>query len=58
MKGAFKGEIVSESVGLKSKMYFSVSVDGKKIKKTKGVNENIAKNTRHKEFADVLFNEN
>ena len=29
MKGAFKGEIVSESVGLKSKMYFSVSVDGK-----------------------------
>ena len=36
MKGAFKGEIVSESVGLKSKMYFSVSVDGKKIKKTKG----------------------
>ena len=39
-------------------MYFSVSVDGKENKKTKGVNKNIVKNTRHKEFADVLFNEN
>ena len=58
MKGAFKGEIVSEFVGLKPKMYFSISVDGKENKKTKGVNKNIVKNTRHKEFADVLFNEN
>ena len=28
----------------------------KKTKKAKGVNKNIVKNTRHKEFGDVLIN--
>ena len=31
-------------------------MDGKEIKKAKGVNKNVVKNTRHKEFVDVLIN--
>ena len=38
-------------------MYSLVSVDGKENKKSKGVNKIFVKNTRHKEFVDVLFNE-
>ena len=53
MKDEFKGKIISEFVGLKSKMYSLISVDDKEITKAKGVNKKI----RHKEFADVLFNE-
>ena len=37
-------------------MYSLVSVDGKENKKAKGVNKMFVKNTRHKEFVDVLFN--
>ena len=57
MKDEFKGEIISELVGLKSKMYSLVSVDGKENKKAKGVDENVVKNTIHKEFVDLLINE-
>ena len=57
MKDEFKGEIISELVGLKSKMYSLVSVDGKENKKAKGVDKNVVKNTIHKEFVDLLINE-
>ena len=56
MKDVFKGKMISEFFGLKSKMYSVIAVDGKEIKKAKGVNKNVVKNTRHKEFVDVLFN--
>ena len=56
MKDEFKGKIISEFIGLKSKMYSLVTVDNEKSKKAKGVNKNIVKNIRHKGFFDVLFN--
>ena len=56
MKDEFKGKTVSEFNGLKSKMYSLIDVDKEEVKKAKGVNKNIIKNIRHKEFADVLFN--
>ena len=56
MKGEFKGKIISEFVGLKSKMYSLVDVDGEENKKAKGFKKNFVNNTRHKEFVDVLFN--
>ena len=37
-------------------MYSLIAVDNKEIKKAKGGNKNVVKNTRHKEFVDVLFN--
>ena len=52
MKDEFKRNIISKFVGLKSKMYFLLDVDGGENKKAKGVN----KNTRHEELVDVLFN--
>ena len=52
MKDEFKGEIISEFVGLKSKRYSLISVDDEEVTKVKGVNKKI----RHKEFLDVLFN--
>ena len=48
IKAEFKGEIISEFGGFKSKMYCLVSVDDKENKKVKGVNKNVMKNTRHK----------
>ena len=56
MKGELKGKIISEFVGLKSKMYSLIAVDSEEVKKAKGVNKNVVKKMRHKEFADVLFN--
>ena len=52
MKDQFKGEIISEFVGLKSKMYSLISIKDEKVTKAKGVNKKI----KLKEFADVLFN--
>ena len=37
-------------------MYSLIAVDSEEAKKAKGVNENVVKKIRHKEFADVLFN--
>ena len=56
MKDQFKGKIISEFVGLKSKMYSLIVVDSEEVKKAKGANKNVNKNMRHQEFADVLFN--
>ena len=52
MKDEFKGRIISEFVGLKSKTYTLISVDDEEVTKAKGVNKKI----RHKEFVDALFN--
>ena len=52
MKDKFKGKIIGEFVGLKSKMYSLISIDNKEVSKAKGVNRKI----RHKELIDVLFN--
>ena len=54
MKDELKGRIISEFVGLKSKMYPLIGVDDEEVTKAKGVNKKI----RHKEFVDVLFNKN
>ena len=56
MKDEFKGKIIREFVGLKSKIYSLITVDDKEGKKAKEVNKNVAKNIRHKEFVNVLFN--
>ena len=48
MKDKVKGKIISELVGLKSKMYSLVIANNEEIKKEKGVNKNIVKNIRHK----------
>ena len=43
-------QIISEFVGLTSKMYSLVDVDGKEKKTAKGVNRVVVQNTRHKDF--------
>ena len=48
MKDEFKGKIISKFVELKSKMYSLFNVDGEENKKSKRVNKNVVKNTRHK----------
>ena len=52
MKNEFKGRIISEFVGLSSKMYSLIDLDDEEVTKAKGVNKKI----RHKEFVDVFFN--
>ena len=39
MKDEFKGRIISEFVGLKSKMYSLISVDDEEVTKEMGVNK-------------------
>ena len=56
MKDEFKGKINSEFIGLKSKMYSLIAVDSEEVKNAKGVNKNVARKIRHKEFANVFFN--
>ena len=50
MKNEVKGKIISEFVGLKSKMYSLTGVDNEEVKKAKGVNKNVVENIRHKKF--------
>ena len=51
MKDELGGKIISEFVGLKSKMYSLVTVDDEEKIRAKGVNKKL----RHSEFFDVLF---
>ena len=55
-KDEFKEKIISEFVGLKSKIYFLIAVAGEEIKNAKGVKKNVVQNINHKEYIDVLFN--
>ena len=56
MKDEFNGKIVSKFIGLKSKIYSFIAIDGEEIKKVKRVNKNLVKNIRRTEYIDVLFN--
>ena len=53
MKDEFKGQIITEFIGLKSKIYSLTSINNIEISKAKGVNEKI----RHSEYVECLFNE-
>ena len=55
MRDEVREKIIHEYVALKSKMYSLVTVDGREIKKAKGVNKNIVDSIRHKEYVNVLF---
>ena len=41
MKDEFKGKIITEFIGLNSKMYSLTGIDNKEICKAKGVNKNM-----------------
>ena len=52
MKDEFKGRIISEFVGLKTRMCSLIRVEDEEVTKAKGVNKKI----KYKEFLGVLFN--
>ena len=52
MKDEFNGVKIVEFVGLKSKMYSYISVDGNEVNKAKGINKKL----RYEVYVDVLFN--
>ena len=56
MRRELKGNTISEFIGLKSKTYPLITVDSEEVKKANGVNKNVVKKIRHKEFVGVLFN--
>ena len=55
MKDESKGEINDELVGLKLKMHSIKYVDGKEMKRGKGINQNVVKNKKHEEYITVFF---
>ena len=56
MKHEFKGKIIGEFVGLKSKMYSLVDVDWKENKTAKGVNKKLFKNfTKNNLLPQLLY---
>ena len=56
MKDEFKGKTTSEFLGLMSKMYSLIAVNKEEAKKAKGINKNVVKKIRHKEYIDAFFN--
>ena len=52
MEDEFKGKIIDEFAGLKSKMYSLISVDNEEVT----IAEGVIKKLTHKEFVSVLFN--
>ena len=50
----FKRKIISEFVGLKSKMHSLIHVDNEENKKAKRVNKNVVKNISHKEYVCLI----
>ena len=56
MKYKFKEKLVSEFLGLKSKMYSLIDEYNEENKKAKRVNKEVVKNIRYKEYIHVLFN--
>ena len=55
MKDESKGKTIIEFVGLMSKMYSLVGVDGKENKKGKGVNSVAFNNIKHEVYLNVLI---
>ena len=53
MKDEMGGKVICEFVGLKSKMYLLVTVEGKEKTKAKGLKKKMG--LRYDEFYDVLF---
>ena len=43
MKDEFRGKIISDFIGLKSKMYSLIAVDNEQVKKTKGLSKSVVK---------------
>ena len=56
MKDVSKGKIIIEFVGLKSKMYYLIDVDGKENKKGKRVKSVAVENVKHKKYRNVFIN--
>ena len=56
MKDKLKGKIISEFIGLNSKMQSLIAVDSEEVKKAKGVNKSVVKRIKHTKYIDVLFN--
>ena len=56
MKDDSKGKIIIEFIGLKSKIYSLIDVDGKENKKRKGVNSVVVNNIKDEIYVNVLIN--
>ena len=58
LKDEFLGKIISQFIGLKSKMYSLIKEYSEEVIKAKLMDKNIIKNIRQKEYTDDLFNKN